>query len=111
MEEFWGHLQQYNQPCALITTSRVVRGFENTVTGRSIVENVPDEQKMQTLTRERNACLGVWLTSSPTPIGWWNKAYVYDPVLNHFLVVTFDGIAVLPTQYSLSGGKADSGSD
>jgi hypothetical protein len=111
MEEFWGHLQQYNQPCALITTSRVVRGFENTVTGRSIVENVPDEQKMQTLTRERNACLGVWLTSSPTPIGWWNKAYVYDPVLNHFVVVTFDGIAVLRTQYSLSGDKADSGSD
>ena len=78
-EMLWARMHRYDRPCTLVTARRGVRGYENVLTGRSIVERVPDVAAMQALTRQRQACLGIWLNSVPVPTGWWNQGYVYDP--------------------------------
>ena len=77
--QLWSRLAPYNKPCTVITSSSVIRGYYNTLTDRSIYEQVLSHRDMQRIVAERGACLGIWLTSSVAPTGWWDQAYVYDP--------------------------------
>ncbi len=83
--QLWNQLAPYNKPCTVVTSSSVIRGYYNTLTGRGIYEQVPSHRDMQRIVKDRHACLGIWLTSFVAPSGWWDQAYIFDPVRNQTL--------------------------
>jgi uncharacterized protein (DUF2147 family) len=64
------------------------------------MDSSPDQKRfseMKDLTKQRGACIGVWLTSSVAPTGWWDRAYIYDPKVDDTFLITSDGTVTRPS--------------
>jgi hypothetical protein len=77
-KRLWSKIGEYNRPCSIVAASGTIRGYYDTLTNRSIYEDVPSVDEMKKLVKERGACTGIWMTSSFVPQSWWDRAYVYD---------------------------------
>lgn len=84
-EHIWNSLSTFNKPCAIVTASSNVRGWYMTLANRGIYELIGSIEAMEKIVRDRGACLGIWITSSVAPTGWWDTAYVYDPTQDRII--------------------------